>query len=125
MVDPAVSEWAADVWSDEAQLSKIAACKFAGILLACALWGAYVAEGFLFVYSDSFASVAVLKKCAAHNALPTSLLHAAANLQLRFHFRSITRHILVVQMASRTKRRQAKCNTQLSNITNGYRYRNC
>jgi hypothetical protein len=93
MVDPLALEWASDVWSDEERSSNIAAREFAGILLACALWGPSVAGGFLFVYSDSFASVAVLTNCAAHDVLLTSLLHVAANLQLRFHFRLVVRHI--------------------------------
>jgi hypothetical protein len=93
LVDPFAKQWAADTWSMEEQTANIAAREFAGIVFACALWGPSVAGGFLFVYSDSFASVAVLTKCAASDVLLSSLLRVAANLQLQHRFRLVVRHI--------------------------------
>jgi hypothetical protein len=97
LVDPFAKEWAADTWSEEEQAANIAAREFAGIVMACALWGPSVAGGFLFVHSDSFASVAVLTKCAATDVLLSSLLRVAANLQLQHRFRLVVRHIAGVR----------------------------
>lgn len=92
-VDPFAQEWMSDLWTPSEQSSNIAAREFAGILLACKLWGPSVSGGFLFVHSDSAASVSVLSSLSANNPLLSSLLRVAVLLQLAYKFRLVVRHI--------------------------------